>query len=85
MPILRRDRRLRTCGFRQILISSLEFGDDFENSISAPPNQFANRAGQEDASAGSAAARLDEWLRIRKPLRHMNRDHIARSAEKCGF
>src|SRR5580700_2701845 len=51
MPILRRDRRLRTCGFGQILISSVEFGDGFENSISALPDPFTNRA-------GSAAARL---------------------------
>jgi hypothetical protein len=59
MPILRRERRLRTRGFRQVLILCLEFGDGFENGISTLPNQFANCAGQDDAFAGSGAARLN--------------------------
>jgi hypothetical protein len=67
MPILRRERRLRTFGFRQVLILSLEFGDEFENGISTLPNQLANRAGQDDASSGGAAARLDRVAR--RPLR----------------
>src|SRR5579863_152760 len=53
----RRRAWLRTRGFGQVL--SLEFSHDFEGCVSALPDQFANGAGLDDASAGGAAGRLD--------------------------